>query len=361
MSDYLASIVARNLEIGDRLQPRPISKFEPVVAGPRAADGQISSPDQLEEHVFVDADASIERDGAAPRVRESGASTSVDQAPLHHTEPPSPPRDVTSRGAARQAAAHPPHLGRQAPTAPAEPAASAPPTLEAKPSAQSSHPTSGAQPRPPEAPTASPFASDAEEKRSPLSPIVESSPKRRKAGERQTDVPVSIDVSSVRTVVQRRALSSTSVAPVEGQSVAYPRQGVTDAPSRAHDVAGQPDLKAAITGALPASAALATPKPRRTEPRLTADRAGVTDRTPPGVEALRPILPLEVRIRPESTPADPLAPHVMAAPEPSTIHVTIGRIEVRATPETSRKRVAAASTVPSLDDYLRRRAEGSGR
>jgi hypothetical protein len=44
---------------------------------------------------------------------------------------------------------------------------------------------------------------------------------------------------------------------------------------------------------------------------------------------------------------------------PPTIHVTIGRIEVKATPPTAApKRRASASPTMSLDEYLRRRSGG---
>jgi hypothetical protein len=56
------------------------------------------------------------------------------------------------------------------------------------------------------------------------------------------------------------------------------------------------------------------------------------------------------------------SPRPAAAPSPAkspehVIHVTIGRIEVRATPETPPARKAPAAPVTGLDEYLRSRAK----
>lgn len=77
---------------------------------------------------------------------------------------------------------------------------------------------------------------------------------------------------------------------------------------------------------------------------------------PPARSSARDIVPQVARARPAQTPP-------VARPEPrreeTTVHVSIGRIEVRAvqpTPE-ARPREPAKSAVMSLDDYLRTRRE----
>jgi hypothetical protein len=58
----------------------------------------------------------------------------------------------------------------------------------------------------------------------------------------------------------------------------------------------------------------------------------------------------------------PVRREVPAAPAP-TIHVSIGRIEVRATPAAKRpvRETAAARPAVDLETYLRQRSKGEGR
>lgn len=81
-------------------------------------------------------------------------------------------------------------------------------------------------------------------------------------------------------------------------------------------------------------------------------------------------VPRMTRAVPEPPPAivprvaaKPVVPErVIASAGETTVHVSIGRIEVRAMPRPSeRRRVPAASAVMSLDDYLRSHAEGRRR
>ncbi len=88
-----------------------------------------------------------------------------------------------------------------------------------------------------------------------------------------------------------------------------------------------------------------------------------------GSKAIPPAPPTRVVLEPRLTlappappPVFPASPRASEAPAP-TIQVTIGRIEVRATPppaEASRPRPAANSTL-SLEEYLRRRSQGGDR
>lgn len=68
--------------------------------------------------------------------------------------------------------------------------------------------------------------------------------------------------------------------------------------------------------------------------------------TTPGI---RPLLPVVLPIQAKAPEA------------PLTIHVTIGRVEVRATPSTTQpSRPAKTSSVMTLDEYLQRRKAGGG-
>jgi hypothetical protein len=70
---------------------------------------------------------------------------------------------------------------------------------------------------------------------------------------------------------------------------------------------------------------------------------------------------VEVRLHQERG-RDPFALAPTPSETPSTIHVTIGKIEVRATPEAARTRQkTGAPEASGLDDYLRQRAKGNRR
>ena len=83
---------------------------------------------------------------------------------------------------------------------------------------------------------------------------------------------------------------------------------------------------------------------------------------------VRPSRPAMAILQPQVTlyyePPASAPPEAPARPEPApTIQVTIGRIEVRATPPPAPppQRQRSASPVMSLDEYLRQRARGGGR
>jgi len=111
------------------------------------------------------------------------------------------------------------------------------------------------------------------------------------------------------------------------------------------------------------------PRPERKSPsvetveaRPLAPRAALPPSAPPEAPraAVRPLVKPRVTPRFESPRTAAAAPRAKAA-EP-VIHVTIGRIEVRATPPPAetRKERAAAAPVMSLDQYLRSRAKRGG-
>ena len=72
----------------------------------------------------------------------------------------------------------------------------------------------------------------------------------------------------------------------------------------------------------------------------------------------RPVSPVPPRLNPVSQPAFGESSNLRAAEVP-TIQVTIGRIEIRATPPAAPvPKPRPASPTLSLDDYLRQRNEG---
>lgn len=80
---------------------------------------------------------------------------------------------------------------------------------------------------------------------------------------------------------------------------------------------------------------------------------------------IKPATPRKPAPRRDTAPVSRAATRVEATralqtPSPPTIHVTIGRVEVRATPQTTTRPPAARPAAPrtSLDDYLRSRGEG---
>jgi hypothetical protein len=154
---------------------------------------------------------------------------------------------------------------------------------------------------------------------------------------------------------------------------------------------GQPQLSASETESIRRSA----PNPLDVRPALAPERGGAAERFP-GPAKGEPeghrgeLLPLPNEFRPtileasaadkRSTPVMPatmVRPRIPTYPEPlrlsrsqhgvmpeQTIHVTIGRVEVRATPSAVAPvgpRQRARPTPMSLDEYLERRARRGGK
>lgn len=106
-------------------------------------------------------------------------------------------------------------------------------------------------------------------------------------------------------------------------------------------------------------------------PQVGAAQASATEFEPArqAVESGQPLAPAGplttmmapaiVKLAPRAALADPTPASDAPAP---VIQVTIGRIEVRATPPAARSAKTASSSTPlmSLDEYLRRRAKGGG-
>jgi hypothetical protein len=147
----------------------------------------------------------------------------------------------------------------------------------------------------------------------------------------------------IETIVERRVereiisehLGDTSA--IE-EAHSFAGQLTSRDPSRDHE--GEPvklPLKAEVKP-------LSPPKEEMISKPLTQKKPAPRRDTAPVIRAVSRI---------ESTRALP-------QPTPPTIHVTIGRVEVRATPQATARPLAARPTTPrmSLEDYLRSRGEG---
>lgn len=103
------------------------------------------------------------------------------------------------------------------------------------------------------------------------------------------------------------------------------------------------------------------PAPRPlVEPRIVSVEA--TARRSSETKAIQPqMMPVAEKKRP-NVPETPVPTPEAAPPPMPTVHVTIGRIEVRATPPPATtaqaQRQKPAPTVMSLDDYLHQQAKG---
>jgi hypothetical protein len=372
MADFLTNVIARNLEAVDRLVPRVASRFEPTGGHPEA----LASPDvtgdgdriyRIEEEVFLDPTAVHE----TPRI-----ATPLRPAPTRRVRP-AEVTPVALPSAREMSDPHPPATTEkvQPQVRPAEPAAT--PTAMPVTVASGGIPEARRQSDAPPAPHES----------------IPSPPQSREEG-----------VGRIVRIAQRDDSAPTP------ETVDEPRPAATMAEER-HDVAALPARKlmtamprahesgAAPSGRTPAAAAaeagndhvtpdntstaveLVAPtsasmtrgvvpvlqpmsprsetvafEPERVSERLTADAprpVNATSATTDRRSTRRAELPRARHRRnvPEGTRAEP----------DTTVHVTIGRIEIKATPNAAPAKTTLTPAPSSgLEEYLRRRARGSG-
>jgi hypothetical protein len=139
--------------------------------------------------------------------------------------------------------------------------------------------------------------------------------------------------ATVQATQDRGRHDDTPPAPVRPASVQRPRDDLT-------------------VRTVPVTARAASMPPNLAPPPADLPPPGLT--SPPARSGAREIVPQVARAR-------PAPPQPVAAPrqEETTVHVSIGRIEVRAVqpPPEARPREPAKSAVMSLDEYLRSRRE----
>ena len=180
-----------------------------------------------------------------------------------------------------------------------------------------------------------------------------------------------------------------AVVPAASDSPARPTEGVRSAPmsqaasaptetgaeSGPREVPTAPAARPALARDGPDAGEISPGAAERGSRRSVSEQLGSSREFRPSdvsrseqvsIPSLRTSAPATIVVQPRVAPYSEPARSARAQPPPTaepTIHVTIGRIEVRATqpaaPIAPRER--QAPTVMSLEEYLRRRAKGSGR
>ncbi|HEV7486144.1 MAG TPA: hypothetical protein VGQ65_10715 [Thermoanaerobaculia bacterium] len=192
-------------------------------------------------------------------------------------------------------------------------------------------------------------------------------PKVRRATESETSVEVT-----------QPAPIAASIAPQTGQPTTVRRQSEPESPAlrAAQRPHAQPESPSPAfrSPEEPARTAFADHEPAGATPRRERDATPephLAERVPPPIPTVRRLTPsrivsdpqpaLRVQPVPRSSRMHPrMNPQAPPAPD---VHITIGRVEVRAIPAAAtpaRARSGSASGPMSLDDYLRRR-DGRGR
>lgn len=208
-----------------------------------------------------------------------------------------------------------------------------------------------------------PLNTEAEEARRPLS-ATESATPRMPRSERN-DAPLVSPVRSEHQPVQPRpALQSRPAATIQPTTSPAEKNAIHGNESQAKDSASQHRMAEAPAPLKPPPAPLAQPAPPQAI-QVVAPRREARESAEHRPRALSPTLlaPLASKLRPlapERSPRRGEAPRAAVSPnaEPA-IHVTIGRIEVRADVQEPPARPAAKQRPPAgpnLDDYLRQHA-----
>jgi hypothetical protein len=365
MADYLANVIARNLEVADRLQPRATSAFEPA-NGP-GRDVTSADPiqfDQFEQHVFVDPTAP----SPVPQ------STDVPSRMATHPETPMPSRRRQGDAIRLPRITSP---GDDRPQ----------PTVMSGDERKIGTPIASRRQQPkttvPTAPTpmlprrTGDGTSAAAKDLSPAPPITSRTPAPVQRREQSAGAVPQGDGGSSTPPPANRANSSRDAAHITVDRIVNRVHGEPTPTATNEAASHDPHRETRSIDAPPVDRSLHVDADTRT---AAAPRTPVSSAAPPTTHVIREVARNVVNaLQPERGAASqsPVAVHArlrqpltadasvppFATPEaPATIHVTIGRVEVRATPEPVR--TAAGSTTPAasgLDDYLRKRAEGSGR
>lgn len=304
MNDFLSHLVAKSVGATDVILPRPASLFETAVPGTAVSGTAVTTADAatLEEETI------LEPSPAKPRRRASARPSST-------ITPSLSPAEDTAHSMAM------PPAGQEAASFTSPPLPDWVNQLRQKVAALSEtavHPMT--------TPSAV-FASPAPE-RPPLQPGTARPPHRPASPETEATPPPPAPATA--PFIMERVITETRLVERAEPSQTRPPQ------------AEQPAIVPAVT---------TVPTPS-SEP--------LPDREQPA--AVQKIIVTQTRpFTPPQTPAPlpPPTPAAAAASPAPAIHVTIGRVEVRATPPAAKERPhRSQSPVMSLDDYLRQRAKG---
>jgi len=349
MNDYLRNLAARNVNLADVIQPRLASRFEPTpVHG--ALGLRTDVPSFTDEHEMTElaAQASI-RPRQAQRAEPQAAATdehAVRRSLLAQAQPLSPtvqeasiiPVPAQDKAEAQsETMLEPQPLSRPAPRA----VPSVAPTVMAQPQAppllrsdtQPQTPLDQTSVRPGvHLPALDVVSQSAAPKRQPMLQPIIASIIEHEVIERQTAQPA--QPRQQQPSIERRTVQP---AQVREQQPSIERQTVQPA------------------------------QPRQQQPSIewrTAQPAQVREQQPSSSDAPQAVVvqPRVMRIEhrgEDRSNSSPLAMSAQVPPPAPTIHVTIGRIEVRATvPAMPASKPRPAPQTMSLDDYLCQRSRG---
>lgn len=337
MGDFLSNLTARTFQPLAQVQPRLPTRFEPAL-------DLLLEPSPALLPAGLSEVAASSPDQAQPTQPEPAAEWPVAQA-KRATYAPTLPFDQRGQRAPlpapKPAVAATPAADLSPPIGPgpAQPAQPAPESWleQAEPAAQPIADGQHSRLAPPPAAWPAPLPTPAQAKRLP------------QLANRPGPIPLAAPAAALALLQQRPAqpallpVSHGSNRPATLPAVAQPPRARPSSRPRPVRDQDELDLEQAANLTLPTqSAAPANPVAKVSQPRPT----GLL--TSPGQRLASP-----------ATAARPTGEPATTTP---TINVTIGRIEVRATPSaTAAKPAPTKSSTLSLDDYLRRRGQGGAR
>jgi hypothetical protein len=348
MSNYLHNLVKRSFGLVETAQPRLASLFEPPHASTPLDAGQDSTRATSFNQAVETDERVLPASSATPqRVEAAGMARPATLATSPHTDVPPEPHAQTERMASPDSTAHRPRA--QLLDSPHEEAGKPlQVTSEAEPPSERAH-TAIVRPSPPaESRTQDSLA------QSFATTILPDAPTVAALSHKPPAVDTIRPPARVTLVPPAQVEKHTSHAPTQEQ------------------------LQAQAVDALEQS--MSRPTQRETQTPISkrlVNRAFAAEQSPP---AFLEHEPSTIRVTAREKPAALVVqPHVSshseesytdspqsnrAAPE-TVVHVTIGRIEVRAAPPQGQAKAAQRSTpapAQSLEEYLRQRAQGgSGR
>jgi hypothetical protein len=345
MSDYLSNLVARNLNLTAVIQPRLASVFEPPDAAGGKVFGQRLGSGLLDIGPAFDETELSNLAPAPPLARPPVGAPPESQLPVTAPDvsfhmPHQPPGGLTTR-----ADLHSGHLTAQKPP---------PPTSQ--PLLGAAQPASLETPVPILQPVAGqPPVRRAPQEPAPSQPDLIPAPAADETG--ATPPPSAIEQ-------HRRSVLEPAITRIVVERVAAPAE---PRPPAARDETGTtPNHSPTESQRQPKLAIQRVAVERTAMPAEPRPPAIAHSESPP-VQPTRPSAPATTAVEPRVTPY--VKPSARARAEPAatpkpapTIQVTIGRIEVRATPPPAPpQKQRSAPPVMSLDEYLRQRARRGDR
>jgi len=366
MSDFLSNLAARSLGRAELIQPRLTSLFGPPRAAGRRAFGQSFRPNAFEQAETSDETTSQAAPSARQvesRIRETQPTAADLKLPVAKADPEPADLLVKSNSRRRQ----PSRQRSPSPTPTAIPSGKMetelfpdfiPSPRKRAPASQVSPPVLSAFTAKPSA--AAPAACIANEptEAQPKSLPVDPQPKPRQP-ERSTSVLVSRSLQALQAEQSvGKPPRQSALGPLRQSPLAGLDQTESDLLQRNLEQQRQPAFKPPSPRA--GDQEPATPEERRLPAPVRPE--SLRSQVPHSEKAGKVVVEPDVTHYPNETTLTPA--EAMARPEPtSIIQVTIGRIEVRATPPAAKplSEKRSGPLVMSLDEYLRRRSKAGGR